>query len=77
MWIDVLANRQLATKDDAFGLVANFQKHFFTGDAHHGARDEFALFDFNERAVEFVGERCVSFGDLARNVVATLVKGAH
>ena len=77
--VDVVADRQLARRDDAFGLVPDVEQHLVLVDLDHRAVDDLAVLDLDEGAVDRIGERHAEIvgGDLAGGVVAVLVEGAH
>ena len=54
--VDIVADAQLASKDDAFALVADVEKDFVAVDLDHGAVDQLAILDFDEGAGDCIGE---------------------
>ena len=77
--VDVVADRQLAGRDDALGLVADVEQDFVLVDLHHDAFDDLAVLDVDHRAVDRVGEGHaaeVVFDDLAGGVLTLLVDRA-
>ena len=77
--VDVVADAQLARRDDALALVADVEQHLVLVDLDDRAVDELAVLDVDHRAVDGIGEGHAEIvdGDLARGVVALLVEGAH
>ena len=47
--VDVVADRQLARRDDAFGLVTDVEQHFVAIDFDDRAFDDLAVFDLDHR----------------------------
>ena len=76
--IDIVANAELAGEDDTLALVTDVEQHLVAVDLDHGAVHQLAVFDFNERAGNCVGEghAKVVGDDLAGGVIALFVKGA-
>ena len=77
--VDVVADRQLAGRDDALGLVADVEQDLVLVDLDHRALDDLAVLDLDHGAVDGVVERHaaeVVGGDLAGDVRAVLVEGA-
>ena len=76
--VDVVADAELASEDDAFALVADVEQHLVPVDLHHRAVDELAVFDVDHRAVDGVGEGHAEVvgDDLAGGVVALVVERA-
>ena len=74
--VDVVADRQLTGRDDAFGLVADIEQDFVLVDLDDGAGDQLTVLDGHERAVDRIGEGHAEIisGDLAGGVVAFLVE---
>ncbi len=68
--VDVVADRQLAARDHALGLVADVEQHLVAVDAHHRAGDHGAILDGHEGRIDGVGEAAaeVVVDDLARGV---------
>ncbi len=77
--VDVVADAQLASRDDTFALVADVEQHLVLVDLDDGAVDELAVLDFDHRAVDGIGEGHAEIvdDDLAGGVVAFVVEGAH
>ena len=77
--VDVVADAQLASGDDALALVADVEQDFVLVDLDDGAVDELAVLDVDHRAVDGIGERHAEIvgDDLAGGVVALFVEGAH
>ena len=78
--VDVVANRKLARRDDAFGLKSNVEEYFVVVDLDHGAGDEVTVFEFEHTVTDEarqVRTNQIVFGDDSRNVVPFGVKGAH
>ncbi len=57
MRVDIVANRELARRDDAFGLVPDVEEDFVAVDLHDGAGDDVAVVELDDRRVDGVGER--------------------
>ena len=72
--VDVVADAQLAGGDDTLALVADVEQHFVLVDLDDGADDQLAVLDFDERAVDGIGEghAKVVGDDLAGGVIALL-----
>ena len=77
--IDVVADAQLARRDDTFALVPDVEQHFVTVDLDDGAVDHLTVLDFDDGAVDGVGERHAEIvgDDLSGGVVALLVERPH
>ena len=75
--VDVVADAQLAGGDDALALVADVEQDLVLVDLDHGAVDELAVLDLDDRAGDGVGEGHAEIvgDDLTRGVVALLVEG--
>ena len=78
--VDVVADGQLPGRDHALGLEADVEKDLVVVDLDHGAGDDVAVLELDDRpgdgvlergAVEVVGH------DLARRVLTGLVEGPH
>ena len=74
--VDVVADRQLARRDDAFGLVADVEQDLVLVDLHHRALHDLAVLDVDEGAVDRIGERHAEIvcGDLAGVYVPSSAK---
>ena len=79
MRVDVVADAQLARRDDALALVPDVEEHLVLVDLDDRAVDELAVLDFDHRAVDGVGEGHAEVVDdnLTRGVVALLVERAE
>jgi len=78
--VDVVANGELARRDDALGLESDVEQDFVVVDLDHGAGDEIAVFELEDAVADEggeVGADHVVFGDDARNVIPVFVKGSH
>ena len=77
--VDIVADAQLAGEDDAFALVADVEQHFVLVDLDDRTEHQLAVFDFDHRAFDGVGEghAQVVVDDLAGLVIPFLVEGAH
>ena len=77
---DVVADRQLASRDDALGLVADVEQHLVAIDLDHRALDDVAVVELDDRPRHLVLERGapeIVLGDPAGHVVPFGVEGAH
>ena len=74
--VDVIANRQLARRDHAFGLVPDIEQDFVLVDLDDSAFDDLAVFDSDQRCFVRGIEGCahVVFGDRTWVVFAVLVE---
>ena len=70
--VDVVADRQLARRDDALGLVADVEQDLVLVDLDDRALDELAVLDLDHGGVDGVGEPAgeVVLDDLAGGVLA-------
>jgi hypothetical protein len=78
--VDVVADRELAGRDDALGLEADVEQDLVAVDLDDGALDQVAVFELEDAVAHQggeVGADHVVFGDDARDVVAVFVEGAH
>ncbi len=55
--VDVVADRELARRDDALGLEADVEQHFVAVDLDDPAGDDVAVVELDDRGVDRVGER--------------------
>ena len=55
--VDVVADRELARRDDALGLVADVEQHFVAVDLDDLAGDDVAVVELDDGGVDRVGER--------------------
>ena len=55
--VDVVADRQLARRDDAFGLVPDVEQHFVAVDLDDAAVDDVAVVELDDGRVDRIGER--------------------
>ena len=78
--VDVVADGQLAGRDDALGLEADVEQHLVLVDLDHGALDDVAVLELDDGAGDGVlegGAAEVVLGDRAGGVHPVLVEGAH
>ncbi len=78
--VDVVADGELARRDDALGLKADVEQDFVVVDLDHGAGDQVTVFELEDAVADQggeVGADHVVFGDDARNVISVFVKGSH
>ena len=78
--VDVVADRQLAGRDDALGLVADVEQDLVPVDLDDGALDDLAVLDLDHRCRVGVVERHaaeVVLDDLRGAVAAIVGEGAH
>ena len=76
--VDVVADRQLAGRDHALGLVADVEQDLVAVDLDHGAFDDLAVLDVDHGVGVGIVERTaveVVLGDRAGDVGAVLVEG--
>ena len=55
--VDVVADRELLGRNDAFGLVSDVEEHLVGVDLHDRSGDEVAVVELDDRRVDRVGER--------------------
>jgi hypothetical protein len=78
--VDVVADGELARRDDALGLEADVEQDLVVVDLDHGAGDEVTVFELEDAVADEggeVGADHVVFGDDARDVIPVFVKGSH
>ena len=78
--VDVVADRELAARDDALGLEADVEQHLVVVDLDDGADHQVAVVELEDAVAHEggeVGADQVVFGDDARDVVPVFVEGAH
>ena len=64
--VDVVADRELARRDDAFGLEADVEQHLVAVDLDDTAGDDVAVVELDDGGVDGVGERLTRRGRRAR-----------
>ena len=76
--VDVVADAQLARRDDAFALVTNVEENFVLVDLDDNAVHQLAVLDGDHGAFDGFGERHAEIvgHDLTGGVIALFVKGA-
>ena len=57
MRVDVVADRQLTRRNDAFGLEADVEQHLVAVDLDDAAGDDVAVVELDDGGVDRVGER--------------------
>ena len=78
--VDVVADGQLADRDDAFGLEADVEEHLVPVDLDHRALDQVTVLELDDGAGHGVlegGAAEVVLGDGTGDVDPVLVEGAH
>ena len=78
--VDVVADGELARRDDAFGLETDVEKDLVLVDLHHRALDDVTVVELDDGGVDGLFERGaaeVVLDDGAGDVGPGLVEGAH
>ena len=78
--VDVVADGELARRDDALGLEADVEQDLVVVDLDDGAGDQVTVFELQDAVTDQggeVGADHVVFGDDARDVIPVFVEGAH